>query len=200
MGIAFVHAGEDVNPFSQYPRDLAHNFVLAHPACNRSKSDTLAARPHLERWLSRLEHSADALAEIGRSAGISVDKAVTQKIAAWGYTSAIEHGGNAWIAASRYERIEDVYRRCFVTSQEDEEDLAVRHTSAMQQTRHFDSWIGALYRPRPNTVYRHCLEWTTAMTFTELHLEIALIRVPHPQKPTIRRLIFSQYRFAGAGR
>ena len=26
------------------PRDLMHNFVLAHPGCNRSKSDTLAAR------------------------------------------------------------------------------------------------------------------------------------------------------------
>lgn len=41
-------------PFSLYPRDLAHNFVLAHPSCNRSKSDALAARPHLERWLERL--------------------------------------------------------------------------------------------------------------------------------------------------
>ncbi|MEN9315675.1 MAG: hypothetical protein RIS35_2068, partial [Pseudomonadota bacterium] len=40
-------------PFSLYPRDLAHNFVLAHPPCNRSKSDTLAARVHLERWLER---------------------------------------------------------------------------------------------------------------------------------------------------
>ena len=29
-------------PVSMYPRDLMHNFVLAHPSCNRSKSDTLA--------------------------------------------------------------------------------------------------------------------------------------------------------------
>jgi 5-methylcytosine-specific restriction endonuclease McrA len=37
-------------PFSLYPRDLMHNFVLACPSCNRSKSDSLAARVHLDRW------------------------------------------------------------------------------------------------------------------------------------------------------
>jgi 5-methylcytosine-specific restriction endonuclease McrA len=31
-------------PNSQYPRDRAHNFVLAHPSFNRSKSATLAAK------------------------------------------------------------------------------------------------------------------------------------------------------------
>jgi len=35
-------------PYPLYPKDLAHNFVLAHPACNRSTSDVLAARSHLE--------------------------------------------------------------------------------------------------------------------------------------------------------
>jgi 5-methylcytosine-specific restriction endonuclease McrA len=29
-------------PYSLYSRDLVHNFVRAHPQCNRSKSDTLA--------------------------------------------------------------------------------------------------------------------------------------------------------------
>ena len=59
--------------FSLYPRDLAHNFVLAHYQCNRSKSDTLAARSHLEHWLERLELCSDDLAEIGLKAGISAD-------------------------------------------------------------------------------------------------------------------------------
>ncbi|WP_305906338.1 HNH endonuclease (plasmid) [Methylomarinum sp. Ch1-1] len=40
-------------PWSKYPRDLAHNFVLAHASCNRKKSDMLAAQHHLENWLSR---------------------------------------------------------------------------------------------------------------------------------------------------
>lgn len=49
-------------PFSKYPRDLAHNFVLAHTSCNRSKSATLAAQPHLERWLERLAPRRDDIA------------------------------------------------------------------------------------------------------------------------------------------
>jgi hypothetical protein len=58
-------------PFSLYPRDQAHNLVLAHPPCNRSKSDSLAAKAHLERWLDRLVTRADELAEIGALAGMA---------------------------------------------------------------------------------------------------------------------------------
>lgn len=96
-------------PFSQYPRDLAHNFVLAHPACNRSKSDTLAARPHLEGWLERLVHHADALAEIGQAAGMIADVQVSRQIASWGYTSAMKQGGHAWLAPAKYELIDAGY-------------------------------------------------------------------------------------------
>jgi|SRR5471030_451423 len=96
-------------PFSQYPRDLAHNFVLAHPACNRSKSDTLAARPHLEKWLERMDEHADNIAEIGLAAGLVVDAGVTKKVASWGYASAIASGANAWIEATMYEPIDASY-------------------------------------------------------------------------------------------
>ena len=64
-------------PFSHYPRDLAHNFVLAHPTCNRSKSDTLAAGMHLERWLQRMDLHADALSEIGMAAGMLADAQIS---------------------------------------------------------------------------------------------------------------------------
>lgn len=96
-------------PFSLYPRDLAHNFVLAHSACNRSKSDTLAARPHLERWLERLMTQADSLSEIGLSAGISADVRTSQRVAAWGYTSAFASRGHAWLSSSTYELIDRQY-------------------------------------------------------------------------------------------
>lgn len=102
-------------PFSQYPRDLAHNFVLAHPSCNRSKSATLAARTHLERWLERLELRRDALAEIGQSAGLVVDAQVSLQIASWGYESAKASGGSAWLAPTRYEPIDESYSECFFT-------------------------------------------------------------------------------------
>jgi 5-methylcytosine-specific restriction endonuclease McrA len=96
-------------PFSLYPRDQAHNLVLAHPTCNRSKSDTLAAKPHLERWLERLVTRADALAEIGALAGVVSDRATAHRVAAWGYAGANATGGRAWLSASSYEPVSPDY-------------------------------------------------------------------------------------------
>jgi len=33
-------------PWSRYPMDLGHNFVLAHPSCNNAKSDHIGNRRH----------------------------------------------------------------------------------------------------------------------------------------------------------
>lgn len=96
-------------PFSLYSRDLAHNFVLAHPACNRSKSDTLAARPHLERWLERLVLKEQQLAEIGLLAGVSGDKEIVRRIATWGYKAANDTGGRAWLSPMTYENVDSLY-------------------------------------------------------------------------------------------
>lgn len=100
-------------PFSLYPRDLAHNFVLAHPSCNRSKSDTLAAWPHLERWLNRLDGNRDDLAEIGEQAGFHANQVVSRQVGAWAYTSASKAGGKAWLAANAYAPIDHRYAACF---------------------------------------------------------------------------------------
>jgi hypothetical protein len=70
---------DHVVPFSLYPRDLTHNFVISHPSCNRSKSDTIAAKPHLERWLEHITRNDDALKEIGEAAGRNADLAATPK-------------------------------------------------------------------------------------------------------------------------
>ena len=98
-------------PFSHYPRDLAHNFVLAHPTCNRSKSDMLAAKDHLRRWLERILSRSDDLADIGRQVGLVADAAVCRRVASWGYSSAVAAGGNAWVAPSSFERVDETYLR-----------------------------------------------------------------------------------------
>lgn len=97
-------------PFSQYPRDLAHNFVLAHSSCNRSKSDTLAAKPHLERWLERIMRSSDDIAEVGLAAGMVVDATVSKQIASWGYSNALHSGSHAWLSSKRYELVDPSYQ------------------------------------------------------------------------------------------
>ena len=60
------------------------NFVLAHPACNRSKSDTLAAKQHLHKWLDFVQTNADNLSQIGFDAGIMADQDSMNSVARWG--------------------------------------------------------------------------------------------------------------------
>jgi 5-methylcytosine-specific restriction endonuclease McrA len=96
-------------PHSLYPRDLAHNFVLAHPSCNRSKSDTLAAKAHLHRWLEFVQSNADNLSQIGHDAGIMADEGSMDSVARWGYANAVAGGGQGWIKSAQYELIDDSY-------------------------------------------------------------------------------------------
>jgi 5-methylcytosine-specific restriction endonuclease McrA len=98
-------------PFSLYARDLAHNFVLAHPQCNRSKSDSLAAKNYLERWLERLTTRSSQLGEVGAAAGVAADAATTHRVAAWSYANACAAEGRAWVRAAIYEPIDGGYLR-----------------------------------------------------------------------------------------
>lgn len=101
-------------PFSLYPRDIVANFVLAHPSCNRSKSDTLAAKPHLERWLERIHLKQDQLAEIGNLTGITGERETLRKVAGWAYSNAAHCYGRGWLAPTRYETIDISYVWLFV--------------------------------------------------------------------------------------
>jgi 5-methylcytosine-specific restriction endonuclease McrA len=100
-------------PFATYPRDLAENFVLAHPKCNRSKSDSLAAKPYLERWLERLSTRGSVLAEIGSEAGIVSSSRTAGNVANWAYRNACQASGRAWLAPGEYETVRDDYLALF---------------------------------------------------------------------------------------
>lgn len=92
-------------PFAAYPRDLGHNFVLAHPACNQSKSDSLAAYDHLARWLERNDRWKQAIAEISEECGLVHEADATRAIADWSYRSSCSLKGVAWIAKRHYESL-----------------------------------------------------------------------------------------------
>ncbi len=96
-------------PFSLYPRDLAQNFVLAHPMCNRSKSDALAGRIHLEKWADRLDRLADDIEQVGQDAGIKFDTTTTHRVARWAYQVARDSGAKAWIAPRVFETVDECY-------------------------------------------------------------------------------------------
>ncbi len=99
-------------PFAAYPRDLAHNFVLAHKKCNGSKSNALAARSHLERWVQFIDdHDAD-LTEIGEEAGRIADASTSRSVARWGYSNAAQAGARAWVKSGTYEAVDHGYLEC----------------------------------------------------------------------------------------
>jgi hypothetical protein len=84
-------------PWSRYPRDLAHNLVLAHKDCNRNKSDLLAAEVHLDRWLQRNSDHGTAIGEAGRGASIIVDLPAVLSVAAWAYAHGADLHAAAWL-------------------------------------------------------------------------------------------------------
>lgn len=100
--------GADVDhfvPFATYPRDLGHNFVLAHSSCNRSKSDSLAGYDHLARWLERNDRWSSEIEAISEESGLVHDLVATRAIGKWTYNAGSETGGLAWLKKRSYERI-----------------------------------------------------------------------------------------------
>lgn len=89
-------------PWARYPRDLGHNFVLAHASCNQQKSDTLAAAQHVERWRDRNdEHGAWLAGELGGT--FVCDEPTSRRIAKWSYELDASASARLWIKARQYE-------------------------------------------------------------------------------------------------
>jgi len=92
-------------PFSLYPRDLMHNFVLACPSCNRSKSDSLAARVHLDRWIKAIMKNNDATTQIGEAVGVVANLETSLSIAQWSYGAASGGQVTGWVKAGQYDQL-----------------------------------------------------------------------------------------------
>src|SRR5262245_36012816 len=70
-------------PWSRYPLDLGHNFVLAHASCNQDKRDMLAASGHLERWIERNQGQDKALVDVFNAARFPFDADASSSVALW---------------------------------------------------------------------------------------------------------------------
>jgi len=91
-------------PFSLYPRDLMHNFVLACPTCNRTKSDSLAARIHLDKWVELSNKNTEAIINIGKAIGMPSNLETSFAIAKWGYDSTALSNSYLWIRPQQYAK------------------------------------------------------------------------------------------------
>ena len=92
-------------PWAQYPRDTAHNFVLAHSNCNRSKCDALAGKRHLEHWLERNEIHDSRIHSEMTGLGFVVETARSLAISRWAYSNAVDIGAHAWVSAKSFEPV-----------------------------------------------------------------------------------------------
>lgn len=93
-------------PWSRYPVDLGHNFVLAHQSCNNSKSDRLAAGEHLTRWSRLIEQDGQRLKVEFDRRRIFNDMAVTVSITRWAYTQTLQARGMTWVGANTLLKID----------------------------------------------------------------------------------------------
>ena len=72
-------------PWSMYPNDLAHNFVLACPSCNAVKRNNLAPVEARDRWIERNAVYGDQIIKQANVIGLPNDALVSGRIAAWAY-------------------------------------------------------------------------------------------------------------------
>ncbi len=84
-------------PWSRYPRDLGHNFVVAHRRCNAGKRDFLADVPHLANWRERNETHDRELQQIFSGVRILHDLNTSHQVAEWSYNAAEQAGGLVWV-------------------------------------------------------------------------------------------------------
>lgn len=83
-------------PWSLYPVDLGHNFVIAHKTCNNSKSDRLAAADHLAHWQEFQDDHGNLLADSFNDSDVLHDLAKSRQITRWAYASTLQVGGLTW--------------------------------------------------------------------------------------------------------
>jgi 5-methylcytosine-specific restriction endonuclease McrA len=96
---ASVHVDHFI-PYSRFTPTRIHNFVLACPHCNTSKSDVLASDRHLAHWMERNALFGDALTANAEDIGIPADRAVIEMRALALYEADLAKGAAFWDAAS----------------------------------------------------------------------------------------------------
>lgn len=97
--------------WSRYPRDLGHNFVLAHARCNGQKRDHLPSVEHLGRWRQRNEDGGRQLAAAFDAAGLPHDWPTLCRVAQSLYRSAANAGAGVWRVGSGLVPLADDWRR-----------------------------------------------------------------------------------------
>ena len=98
-------------PWSRYPVDLGHNFVLAHKTCNARKLDCLAAEEHLAAWGERNREHGEALSQAFLDAALPNDLPASTSITHWAYRQTATAGGLVWVRDKLLKHLEPGWER-----------------------------------------------------------------------------------------
>ena len=93
-------------PWSRYPVDLGHNFVLAHASCNGAKADHLAAGVHLGKWVKRNRAALSFLRERFDRALIVHNAQSSEAIAHWAYSQAATSHALGWVRGQDFQPVD----------------------------------------------------------------------------------------------
>ncbi len=83
-------------PWSKYPVDLGHNFVVAHQGCNSQKADHLAAADFLVAWADRNKQYGSQLGDAVSQRGVLHDLPTSVRITDWAYQQTFDANGLTW--------------------------------------------------------------------------------------------------------
>lgn len=99
-------------PWSRYPVDLGHNFVLAHSTCNSAKADHLAAAAHLESWVVRNRTAADYLKDTFGRERVLHNSDASHRIAEWAYRT-LGQPAMTWRQGVAFEELPSAWEQIF---------------------------------------------------------------------------------------
>jgi len=83
-------------PWSKYPIDTTHNFVLTDHKCNNSKRDYLAEELFYEKWLKRNQQYGNTIEQEAKTIGFITNQQRSETISQWAYQIAVEHEDLVW--------------------------------------------------------------------------------------------------------
>jgi hypothetical protein len=99
-------------PWSRYPADLGHNFVLAHDKCNNAKSDYVAAEQHLDAWMRRNRQYRKDLAFRFQELALPCDLSASVQIATWVYRQTEKANGQVWVEKGVLQHLGPTWAQC----------------------------------------------------------------------------------------
>lgn len=100
-------------PWSKYPNDTAHNFVLADHECNNAKRDYLAHPKFYDKWQQRNRALGQQIHDYAYEHNFFTNQEQSYKVGVWAYQMAIENTDLIWLPPKQLQPIDLTFNPSF---------------------------------------------------------------------------------------